>query len=92
MCTQEADGDAVMLITSSYNGTPLPLQAGQELFISYSCSTSCTPLSAFMNFGFVPPEVLQRYNTSKSQRGMRDDNDRRNNDRQDSGTDGWLSA
>ncbi len=46
------------VITSMRNGQLHELTTGEEFFISYM--SSCTPLAAFLNFGFVPPELLSR--------------------------------
>eukprot|EP00955_Chlamydomonas_euryale_P092357 364700-Chlamydomonas_euryale.AAC.6 len=56
----DVPGGVMMGVTSSLHGSPLPLSAGDELCISYvSTSGANAALNAFLNFGFVPEEVLR---------------------------------
>lgn len=50
------DGKAFVFVSSIWDDQPRPLTAGDELFISYMASTP--PLTAFLNLGFVPEELL----------------------------------
>jgi len=56
--SEDVDGQPVSCITSCHNGQPSELLAGDELFISYMAR--CSPLEAFLNFGFVPPELMSK--------------------------------
>jgi hypothetical protein len=38
-----------------YITSPKELQQGDEVYVSYL--TGCSPLTAWLNFGFVPPEL-----------------------------------
>lgn len=56
-CTAAAAALQVMVyLTSSCKGDAAPLAEGQEMHISYVAN--CTPLTAFLTFGFVPPELM----------------------------------
>lgn len=50
------DGKPFVFVSSIWDDQPRPLAAGDELFISYMASTP--PLTAFLNLGFVPEELL----------------------------------
>lgn len=50
------DGKPFVFVSSIWDDQPKPLAAGDELFISYMASTP--PLTAFLNLGFVPEELL----------------------------------
>lgn len=52
----EAEEEVMVVVTSMLHGQLAPLAAGEELCVSYVAS--CQPLMAFMNFGFVPPELV----------------------------------
>lgn len=54
---QGASSDVVVWVANSLEGQVRPLRAGQELYITYVAN--CSPLQAWLNFGFVPPELLQ---------------------------------
>ena len=46
-----------MFVSSVWDDEARPLAAGDELFISYMAATP--PLTAFLNLGFVPEELLK---------------------------------
>lgn len=46
-----------MFVSSVWDDEARPLAAGDELFISYLAATP--PLTAFLNLGFVPEELLK---------------------------------
>ena len=50
------DGRHFVFVSSIWDDEPRPLKAGDEVFISYMASTP--PLTAFLNLGFVPEELL----------------------------------
>lgn len=50
------DGRPFVFVSSIWDNRPRSLAAGDELFISYMASTP--PLTAFLNLGFVPEELL----------------------------------
>ena len=50
------DGKPFVFVSSIWDDQPRPLVAGDELFISYMANTP--PLTAFLNLGFVPEELL----------------------------------
>ena len=50
------DGKPFVFVSSIWDDQPKPLAAGDEVFISYMASTP--PLTAFLNLGFVPEELL----------------------------------
>ena len=50
------DGKPFVFVSSIWDDEPRPLAAGEELFISYMANTP--PLTAFLNLGFVPDELL----------------------------------
>ena len=50
------DGKPFVFVSSIWDDQPKPLVAGDELFISYMANTP--PLTAFLNLGFVPEELL----------------------------------
>ena len=54
-----AEEDVLWFVTSMLQDQLLPLQAGQELYITY-IARSCSPFTSLLNFGFVPPELNQR--------------------------------
>ncbi|KAL3144812.1 hypothetical protein ABBQ38_001921 [Trebouxia sp. C0009 RCD-2024] len=50
------DGKPFVFVSSIWDDQPRPLAVGDELFISYMANTP--PLTAFLNLGFVPEELL----------------------------------
>lgn len=46
-----------MTVTSLCNYEVVPLEPGQELYISYAGGGAITPLESFMKFGYVPNEA-----------------------------------
>ncbi|EFJ52359.1 hypothetical protein VOLCADRAFT_116001 [Volvox carteri f. nagariensis] len=53
----ELDGLSYAFVKSSSFGEPRALGAGDEVYVSY-VEAGCDPLAAFLNLGFVPPEML----------------------------------
>lgn len=48
--------DAFACAFAAWDNKPASMKAGDELFIDYQASES-TPLTTFLNFGFVPEEL-----------------------------------
>mmetsp|Transcript_13655 Transcript_13655/g.29295 ORF Transcript_13655/g.29295 Transcript_13655/m.29295 type:complete len:105 (+) Transcript_13655:890-1204(+) len=52
-------GQVLVYVTSAQDDKLVPLSAGDELCTSY-VAAGTPPLTAFLNFGYVPPELLKR--------------------------------
>ena len=50
------DGRPFVFVSSVWDSEPRPLKANDEVFISYMANTP--PVTAFLNLGFVPEELL----------------------------------
>ncbi len=50
------DGRPFVSVSSVWDDAQHPLKAGDEVFISYMANTP--PVTAFLNLGFVPEELL----------------------------------
>lgn len=62
----EATGQAYACISASLYGKPTAMAVGDELFVSYS--EAANPLQAFLNLGFVPPELLPNPTAGRHER------------------------
>lgn len=56
--TGTEDSRPFVFVSSVWDNEPRPLATGDELFISYMAATP--PLTAFLNLGFVPEELLSQ--------------------------------
>ncbi|KAG2501281.1 hypothetical protein HYH03_001083 [Edaphochlamys debaryana] len=57
----DAGGRGFVVIDCSLHGEPQALAAGEEAFISYAAAEAGgDPLQAFLNLGFVPPELVRQ--------------------------------
>jgi hypothetical protein len=52
----DEEGDMYSCVYATVDGEPKDLFPGDELLISY-VNRGTTPLEAFLNFGFVPPDM-----------------------------------
>lgn len=64
----EQEEEVYAFVESSFGGRPLALAAGDEVYISYVASNAAAK-QAFLNLGFVPPELLRPRAFSSNSRG-----------------------
>jgi len=54
-----SDSDPVTFVGSSFYGVPRVLEPGDELYVRYSFPKGSSPLSIFLDFGFLPSEYAK---------------------------------